>query len=843
MTLFIFLVYAAGAVALAFLRSSLRHAAIGSAALLLVYLILGGDSLILGLILLLSAAVTTLLSLDRVRINHITPVLLRWYRRSLPGISETEREAIDAGSVWWEGELFGGAPDWRRLLDEPKTQLTEEEQAFLDGPVEELCRRVDSWDVNFNLADVPGDLIPFIKENGFLGLIIPKDYGGLGFSPLAQVMIMTRLFSLSGVVANYINIPNALGPGELLLEYGTQEQKDYYLPRLARGEELPCFALTSPFAGSDATSLPDTGTVCKGLWQGREIIGMRLDIDKRYITLAPVATLIGLAFRLRDPDHLIGDVDDYGLTCALIPHDVKGIEIGRRHLPIGDPFVNGPIRGRGVFVPLDTIIGGVAMAGTGWRMLLNCLSAGRAISLPCTANSFAQNALAATGVYTRIRRQFNLPIARFEGVQKPLAAMAGLTCIINAAGIQTAKALNRGQKPAVAGSILKYHSTEMARQVVNHAMDIHGGKGVMKGPGNYLSDRYESVPVPITVEGANIMTRSLMIFGQGAIRCHPFILREMQLTQAQEDEAVIREFDRVFFRHLGNTCRNGAHALVHALTGSLFAPAPADTDLRDLYRQASRLSAAFAFVADMALASLRGSLKMREMLSARLGDLLSTLYLISMLLKHHDDQGRPAEDRPLVRWGCRYLMHQYQEAMHELLRNLPNRPLALICRAVVFPLGRRFHAPEDALDSQVALLVTQPTETRRRLIEGIYLTPNDNNPVGRLNALLPEVDAVDPLYVKLRQAVKEGLSPTTLGADAITVAQQAGIINAEEATALRDYDEKAMAFINVDEFEYGDLGRRTSAGTQIRKKPGRKKAVKKNRETGGETENQLQDKE
>ncbi len=836
MTLLVLFLFVAGALALAWFRASLRIAAIAAGVLLLVYLMAGNGSVIVTLLLLLAAVTAGVLSLDGLRRHRVTPLLLRWYRRCMPGISATEREAIDAGTVWWEGELFRGDPDWDRLLNEAKVELSGAERAFLDGPVEELCRRTDSWAINTESTDVPADLEAFIKENGFLGMMIPKRYGGLGFSPLAQVRVMIRLFSISGVVANYVNIPNALGPGELLVKYGTEEQKSHYLPRLARGDEIPCFALTSPLAGSDATSLPDTGTVCRGEWQGREIIGMRLDFDKRYITLAPIATLIGLAFRLRDPEHLLGETVDYGLTCALIPRDVEGLDIGRRHIPAGDPFINGPVRGRGVFVPLDTIIGGVDMAGAGWRMLLNCLSAGRAISLPCMAGSAAKNATAATGVYARLRRQFNLPIARFEGVQKPLAAMAGLTYIIDAATTQTAKALCLGEKPAVAGSILKYHCTEMARQVINHAMDIHAGKGVMKGPGNYLSFRYESVPVPITVEGANIMTRSLMIFGQGVVRCHPFLLREMRLADADEDARVIRDFDRVLLEHAGNTCRNGARAFVHALTGGMFAPVPVDDATHHLYRQAARLSAAFAFIVDMALLDLQSSLKTREMLSARLGDLLSTLYLISMVLKHHDDQGRPDEDLPLVEWACRHLMHRYQEAMHELLQNLPGRLLATACRAVVFPLGRRLNRPDDALDREVAGLITQATDTRRRLIAGIYLSPESNNPIGRMNELLPEIDKADPLYDKLRRAVRDGLAATAQGPAAIDAAEGAGILTADEAKLLHHYDKQAMSFINVDEFDRPKPARTTRRKRTVRKKSAKKKTGGRKRKTSGNSE-------
>lgn len=818
------LICAAVAVAAAYFRAAPAIAAVAFGLLLLLYLILGTGSVLAVVVLLAVTAGLTLLSLEQIRKSRITPQLLRWYRSALPRISATEKEAMEAGTVWWEGQLFSGRPDWRRLLAAGAAELSEEERSFLDGPVEELCRMVDSWDVNFSRADIPAEVVRFIKKHRFLGMTIPEEYGGLGFSPLAQVAVLTKLFSLSSVVANFINIPNALGPGELLLHYGTREQKDHYLPRLADGREIPCFALTSPLAGSDATAIPDTGTVCRGEWRGEEVLGMRLDIDKRYITLAPVATLIGLAFRLRDPDHLLGEVDDYGITCALIPADLEGLEIGRRHLPVGAPFLNGPIRGRGLFVPLDVLIGGLDMAGKGWGMLLRCLSAGRAVSLPSLAGSQAKNALAGTGAYVRLRRQFNLPIGQFEGIQKPLAAMAGLTYVINAAVTQTAKALCQGERPAVAGAILKYHCTEMAREVINHAMDIHGGKAVMKGPGNYLADAYESAPVAITVEGANIMTRSLMIFGQGVTRCHPHLLREMELAAAAgDDPEVLAEFDRLLFRHLGETTGNAAAALIHALTSSMLLSAPVTDRTGRYYRYISRLSAAFALVSDLALMTLQSSLKMREMLSARLGDLLSMLYLASMVLKQHHDQGRPEEDLPVVEWACRYLLHRYQEAMHEILLNLPNRAAAHLCRGLVFPLGRRFHKPADALERQIAGLISRPTGTRQRLIQGIYLSPESNNPVGRLEALLPEADAADALYWRLQQAVKLGrVAP---GPARLEEAQAAGVLDPDEADALREYETRIMDFISVDEFDYNAIARKPGRTVTRRRKT--KTATKK----------------
>ncbi len=801
-SVYIILTYFTGAILLALFRASLRSSAIANGLLIVGALITGSLSVFLFTLLLLSSVVLAMLSVDDIRRKGFTAPFLSWYRKVLPPVSATERIAIEAGTVWWEGEIFSGKPDWQKLLGVGKPTLTAEEQAFIDGPVEQLCAMVNSWDINYRLADIPPEVVDFIKTNRFLGMIIPKAYGGLELSAVAQVQVLTRLFSTGSVVGNFVSVPNSLGPGELLVRYGTEAQKQHYLPRLASGQELPCFALTAPLAGSDATSIPDTGTVCKGEWQGEQIIGMRLNINKRYITLAPVATLVGLAFRLQDPDHLLGSTDDYGITCALLPRDTVGLEIGRRHYPIGDPFLNGPIRGKDIFVPLDFIIGGKAMAGHGWRMLIECLSTGRAISLPTISNSIARNTLAATGAYARIRRQFGLPLAEFEGVQKPLVRMAGFNYIIHAATLQTAHAITRGARPAVAASILKYHCTEMARQIINDGMDIQGGKAIMKGPKNTLSAAYESVPVAITVEGANIMTRSLMIFGQGAIRCHPYVLKEMELAGKTGTTEVVNEFDRVLFEHAGNTIRNSALAFVSALTGSLFIQGAFPSALAPYYRQVNRLSAAFAVVADVAMLTMQASLKKREMISARLGDLLSNLYLVSMVLKQYEDDGAPAQLKPVVEWSCQYLLHQYQKAMIELLQNLPNRLAAWKLQCMVFPLGARFAMPADTLEKQIAGLVTHNTQTRKLLTEGAYLTASDFNQVGKLDQLLVLADEMEPFIATMRKAVKEKRMPDLMGLPLINAAASAGVLDNDAAERMRDFDAKIMDIINVDDFPY-----------------------------------------
>ena len=802
----IVLLYLVGATLLAYFSASLVVSAYSSAIFLVLYLFFGQLSSLVVVFLSFPIIILALLSQNNIRRNWVTAPLFKWYKKVLPKVSETEQVAIDAGTVWWEGEIFKGNPDWQKLLSSDAVKLTDEDKAFLDGPVEDLCRMVNAWDLNFKYADIPDDIVEFIKKNKFLGLIIPKEYGGMDLSPVAQVAVLTKIFSIGSVVGNYISVPNSLGPGELLVRYGTDEQKKHYLPRLANGDELPCFALTAPLAGSDATSIPDTGVICKGDWQGKEITGMRLNINKRYITLAPAASLIGLAFKLMDPDHLIGKQDDYGITCALIPRETNGLEIGRRHYPIGDPFLNGPIKGTDIFVPLDFIIGGKEMAGQGWRMLIECLSTGRAISLPTISNSIAKNALAATGTYTRIRRQFGLPIAEFEGIQKPLARMAGFSYIINAATVQTASAISMGAKPAVPASILKYHCTEMARMSIIDGMDIQGGKAVMKGPKNMLSAAYESVPVAITVEGANIMTRSLMIFGQGAIRCHPFVLKEMQLATSEDDNAA-NEFDDLLCAHVRNSVRNSASAFIDAFTGSTFSCKDVPATTRKYYKYASRLSAAFAVVADVAMLTMQASLKKREMISARLGDLLSTLYLVSMVLKQYEDQGAPKDLKPVIDWACLYLFHQYQISMIEVLNNLPNRLAAWNLKLIIFPLGGHFHVPSDKLEQQVAALVTHPTDVRSRLIEGIYLTADENNQIGRLNAVLEQADQLEHLITRMRKAVKQNSLPEVLGLDLINAAADKEIITSEEADQLREFDNKIMEIINVDDFAYDEFSR------------------------------------
>jgi acyl-CoA dehydrogenase len=793
---------------LAYRRTDLRTSTIVLGALLVAYLLLGDGGALFKLILIALFAALALLNLEPLRRDNVTRRLLGVYRRMLPSMSKTEQEALEAGNVWWDGELFTGMPDWRRLKNLPPPKLTPEEQAFLDGPTEELCRLLDDWQITHELRDMPPNVWQFLKEHKFFAMIIPKEYGGLQFSPLAMSMVLAKLSSRSAVASSTVGVPNSLGPAELLLHYGTDEQKQHWLPRLANGDEIPCFALTSPRVGSDATALVDNGTVCKGTWEGREIVGIRLNWDKRYITLAPIATVMGLAFKLYDPEHLLGEVESYGITAALIPTNLPGIEIGRRHFPIDIPFQNGPIRGRDVFVPLDAIIGGTKMAGQGWYMLVQQLAVGRSIVLPSNALGGAQAALYATGAYAKLRRQFNLPIGKFHGVGEAIARMAGNVYTMTAASRVTCTAVTHGEKPAVPSAILKYHNTELGRQVAADAMDVHGGKGIMLGPKNYLARGYEGVPIAITVEGANILTRNLIIFGQGAIRCHPFVRAEMEAARNPDHEAGLVDFDRLLFKHLGYALSNAARSLVMAVTLARFTDVPAGGPTRRYYQHINRYSASFALITDAAMFTLGGELKRRELLSARLGDILSYLYLASMVLKHYQDQGEPPDDLPLVEWSCRTLLYKTQEQFHGLLRNFPNRWLAAILRFFIFPRGRTYSAPSDELGQQIVELMINPTPSRERLAAGIYKAVEPGNQIGLLQQAMEIAEQVKPLERRVFDARRGGEIKAEDIPSQIDEAEQKGILTPAEAEAVRAFDRRMLDVTGVDDFDPDELRRR-----------------------------------
>ena len=792
---------------LAYRRAGLSVSSCILLLLLAAYWIFGAAPLAWKIAVSVPFAVLLLLNIRPLRVALVTRPFMRKYRKLLPTMSATEREALDAGTVWWDGELFTGGPNWQKLMSAQAPALTPIEQAFLDGPCEELCAMLDDWDITHRRADMPAPVWEFIKARGFFAMIIPRHYGGLEFSAYAHSCVLIKIASRSTTASSTIAVPNSLGPAELLLHYGTEAQKAHYLPRLARGEDVPCFALTGPRAGSDAASIPDLGLICKGQWQGAEIIGIKLNFTKRYITLAPVATIIGLAFRLYDPDRLVGDKVDLGITCALIPHDTPGVTIGRRHFPLNVPFQNGPIQGHDVFVPMDAIIGGFATAGLGWRMLVEQLSVGRCISLPSSATGGAQAAVYASGAYARIRRQFNTPIGGFEGIEQVLARMAARTYIIDAARSVTAGAIDGGEKPSVPSAMLKYHATEIGRMIANDAMDVHGGKGICLGPKNYLGRGYQIVPVAITVEGANILTRSLIIFGQGAVRCHPFVLKEMNAAKNPNREVGTREFDAAVLGHVGFAISNAVRSIVLGLTSARFTKAPPSGATLRYFQHINRYSASFALATDVAMLALGGYLKKKETLSARLGDVLSAMYLASMVLKHHENQGREAADLPLVEWACRSLLYQAQEQLHLFLRNFPNRPLATFMRLFIFPRGLTYFPPSDKLGRTIGDLVMNPTATRERLSAHIFKTPGSHNPLAELQEALMLCITAEPLQKRIRvDGVKTGRITALDLPGQILQALRLGIISEAEASLLQDYDAKVMNIINVDDFAPHELG-------------------------------------
>jgi acyl-CoA dehydrogenase len=792
---------------LAYRRASLALSTGVLVLLLALYWVQGSAPLEWNILISVPFAVLLLFNIRPLRIRLITRPFMKKYRKLLPAMSATEREALDAGTVWWDGELFTGRPDWQKLMSAKAPVLNAAEQAFLDGPCEELCAMLDDWDITHRRADMPQAVWSFIKSRGFFAMIIPRRYGGLEFSAYAHSCVLIKIASRSATASSTIAVPNSLGPAELLLHYGTEAQKNHYLPRLARGEDVPCFALTGPRAGSDAASIPDTGIICKGQWQGEEIIGIRLNFSKRYITLAPIATVIGLAFRLYDPDHLMGDKADLGITCALIPRATPGVVIGRRHFPLNIPFQNGPVQGHDVFVPLDAIIGGFATAGQGWRMLVEQLSVGRCISLPSSATGGAQAAVYASGAYARIRRQFNTPIGSFEGIEQVLARMAARTYIIDAARSVTAGAIDGGEKPSVPSAMLKYHATEFGRMIANDAMDVHGGKGICLGPKNYLGRGYQIVPVGITVEGANILTRNLIIFGQGAVRCHPFVLKEMNAAKNPDREAGVREFDRAVVGHVGFAISNAVRSLVLGLTLARFTRVPRQDATARFFQHVNRFSASFALATDVAMLALGGYLKKKETLSARLGDVLSSMYLASMVLKHHENQGREPADLPLVEWACRSLLYQAQEQLHLFLRNFPHRPLALFMRLFIFPRGLAYSPPSDRLGQAIGDLIMNPTASRERLSTHIYKTQDARNPLGQLQEALILATMAEPLEKRIRiEGVKTGRVTALDLPGQVAQARILGIISEAEAEMLGNYDAKVMAIINVDDFEPHELG-------------------------------------
>ena len=764
-------------------------------------------NLIFPLLSALALVVIVVVAVRPIRRSLISRPLFSTYRKVLPQMSETERDALEAGTVWWEGELFRGKPDWKKLHAYPQPKLSAAEQSFMDNEVEEACRLVDDWKVTHELYDLPKEAWRYIKDKGFLGMIIPKKYGGLEFSAYAHSQVITKLSTRSSALAVSVMVPNSLGPAELLLHYGTEAQKSHYLPRLAKGIEVPAFALTSPWAGSDAASIPDSGVVCKGRWQGKEVLGMRVSWDKRYITLAPVCTVFGLAFHLYDPDGLLGDKKHIGITCALVPYDHPGVDTGRRHFPLNAMFMNGPTRGNEVFMPLDFIIGGPEKAGHGWRMLMECLAAGRSISLPSSNAGMAQMTARAVGAYARVRSQFKMAVGKFEGVEEALTRIGAYTYMMDATRTMTAGAVDLGEKPSVVSAIAKYHVTERARQVVNDGMDVIGGKGICLGPSNFMGRAYQQVPIGITVEGANILTRSLIIFGQGAIRCHPFLLAEMQAAQNANVQQGLVDFDKALWGHIGFTIKNGCRALWLGMTGSHFAAVNVDTapEMKRYYQQLTRFSAAFAFMADISLLVLGGSVKRREKLSARLGDILAQMYLISCTLKRYEDEGRQIEDAPLAHWAIWDSMYKAQQAFDGVIANFPVRFIAAFLQRSIFPWGHPYVVPSDDLGHKVAKSLIEPSATRDRLTAECYLPTTENEPIGAIElALLATLEA-EPIEAKIRAAEKAGRfdnNPRANVRDIAIVAAECGVITVAEFEVMQRRNALRDIVVHVDDFPF-----------------------------------------
>lgn len=732
-----------------------------------------------------------MLSLRSLRRDFLTRPIHRWAKRALPKMSETERAAIEAGDVWWDAELFSGNPDWRILMEAPAAKLSADEQAFLHGPVQELCAMLDEWEISWECGDLPPQVWDFMREKKFFGMIIPKKYGGLGFSAFAHSEVIRTLSSRSNTGAVTVMVPNSLGPGELLMQFGTDEQRDYWLPLLASGQEIPCFGLTSEEAGSDAAAMTDTGIVCRGIFKGKDVLGIRLNWSKRYITLCPVATVLGLAFKLHDPDGLIGDRKELGITVALIPADLPGVATGRRHLPAFQFFQNGPTEGKDVFIPLDFIVGGVQQAGQGWRMLMAALAAGRGISLPSLSAAGTAMAARTTGAYARMRVQFGLPVGKFEGVQQMLGRIAASAYLLDAARSFTCAALDQGRKLAVSSAILKYHATERMRASIIDAMDVHGGKAIMDGPLNYLGNAYRATPIGITVEGANALTRNLIIFGQGSIRCHPHLLSEMEALQIGDKAASLDAFDKAFWKHVGHTFATVFRAKWRSWTGGVFAPAPDAGAVRGHYRQLSRYSAAFALTSDMALLTMGGALKRKENISARLGDILSELYLLSSVLKRWEEEGRQSDDLPLVEWCMADGTARINRAFDGVFANMPSRFAALLLR-LMLPLGSR-REPADVLTQRCAELILSPSDTRERLTAGLF-PGREGDGVWLLEDAFRKAIAAEEILRRIKDQNTD-----------LKTARDTGIVSDAEAVCVEKAQEAVAKVVAVDDFAAEEL--------------------------------------
>lgn len=754
-------------------------------------------SLILGIPLIL---ISLVVMIDPLRMSFISKPAYKTLANAMPSISPTEREALDSGTSWWEKELFMGAPNWETFNSYPYPKLSLEEQAFLDNEVETLCSMLDEWEIHEQKA-LPDHVWQYIKEHGFLGLIIPKEYGGRAFSSFAQSRVMSKIASRSLTTAVSCMVPNSLGPGELLLHYGTEEQKDRYLPGLARGEEIPCFGLTSPEAGSDAGAIPDTGVVCYGQFEGQEVLGLRMNFSKRWITLAPIATVVGLAFKMYDPDHLLGEQTEYGITCALLPASHEGVIVGPRHNP-GPPFMNGTVEGKDVFIPLDWIIGGVKNAGKGWRMLMECLAVGRGISLPALSTSTSEMTYLNVGAFSRIRQQFKISVGKFEGVQEANSEIASDTYMLEAFRYLVTCGLNQGGKPAVMTAIAKYYATEGMRKVVNHGMDVVGGRAIQMGPRNFLAPYYQAIPVSITVEGANILSRSLMIFGQGSMRCHPYLYEELQLLQAEDSAAALNPFDNLLFKHLGYTFNRTARSFAYTFTGgSSAAPQSAVDFTQPYYKIINRLSANFALTADMCLGLLAGDIKRKEMLSGRLADIHAHLFIASSILKYFEHSKKTEDERLHAQLAVEKSLYTAQEAFFDLFANFPSGAAAGMVKLLCFPFGRPVQKPSDQLKQQVANSMMENNAFRQSLKKHVYYNINENDVTGRMESTFNLLLEIEKLWDRFKKAENKGQFKGLSFAEHVADAQLQGFINDQEAEKLLHYNARRYDSMLTDVFD------------------------------------------
>ncbi len=762
------------------------------------------------ILLIVLVVLLVILGVESLRKSLITGPVFKLFKKVLPPLSSTEREAMESGSVWWEGELFAGKPDWQKMHNYPKPTLSEEEQSFVDNQLQTLLGMLDDFKIVHEDKDLPKEVWQYLRKEKFFAMIIPKSFGGLGFSAIANSTIVSKISSRSLSTAVTVMVPNSLGPGELLTHYGTEEQKNYWLPRLADGTDIPCFALTGPEAGSDAGAIPDHGIVCKQEFDGKETLGIRLTWDKRYITLAPVATVLGLAFKLKDPDGLIGDQQDIGITCALIPADHQGVKIGDRHLPVDMAFMNGTTQGNDVFIPMDWVIGGQSYVGKGWSMLVECLSAGRGISLPALATATGHLAARTTGAYAAVRKQFGLSIGRFEGVQEAMGRIGGLTYTLEAMRTMTAGAIDLGESPAVVTAIAKYHMTEMSRELLNDAMDVHAGKAVQLGPLNYLAHQYFGLPVAITVEGANILTRNLMIFGQGATRCHPYVFAEMEAAAETDHAEGLKKFDGLIMKHVAFAVTNFIMTLGHGLTGCKLVNKPVSGETGQYYQQMTRMSKALAVCADFSMLILGGDLKRKEMISARLGDVLSQLYIGSAILKRYEDDGRQVSDLPYVHYAMQRVLFKIGEAFDGYFANFSNRVVANVLRRVVFPWGVGYKMPQDNITQDVSDSLMRAGVMRDRLTHLCFFQRDANDPVGIVELAFEAMTNNVPIEKRILKAQRAGDIPAkTPLSETIANAMDKEIISNDEAELLKSADELRRKALSTDVFSPDSLAKQS----------------------------------